>query len=63
VRLPAGSFFAWGAGGQYAFIVPAHDLVVVNRVDRDQHLPEPLLAQVAHLLELVVAAGGFAANP
>jgi CubicO group peptidase (beta-lactamase class C family) len=38
--LPKGSFFALGAGGQYAFVVPADDLVVVSRVDRDQRLPE-----------------------
>jgi len=59
VSLPAGSFFAWGAGGQYAFIIPADDLVVVNRVDRDQHLPEPKLSSVAYLLHLILHAGGF----
>lgn len=59
VRLPEGSFFAWGAGGQYAFVLPAHDLVVVHRVDRDLHLPEPRFASVAHLLALIMRAGGF----
>ena len=59
VRLPEGSFFAWGAGGQYAFVVPAHDLLVVSRVDRDLALPEPRVVDAAHLLELVFRAGGF----
>jgi CubicO group peptidase (beta-lactamase class C family) len=59
VSLPAGSVFAWGAGGQYAFIIPADDVVVVNRVDRDQHLPEPHLSSVAYLLQVILQAGGF----
>ncbi len=57
--LPKGCFFAWGAGGQFAFVVPAHDLVVVSREDRDLHLPEPKLRDVARLLHLVLVAGGF----
>ena len=35
VKLPPGSFFAWGAGGQFAFVMPAYDLIVVHRIDRD----------------------------
>jgi CubicO group peptidase (beta-lactamase class C family) len=31
VTLPPGSFFAAGYGGQYAFVIPAYDLVVVHR--------------------------------
>jgi CubicO group peptidase (beta-lactamase class C family) len=31
VTLPPGSFFAAGYGGQYAFVIPAFDLVVVHR--------------------------------
>ncbi len=57
--LPAGMFFALGAGGQHAFVLPAHDLVVVNRVDRDLHLPQPRMTKVAELLHLVLQAGGF----
>jgi CubicO group peptidase (beta-lactamase class C family) len=57
--LPKGSFFAWGAGGQYAFVVPASDLVVVERVDRDQKLPEPKLTDAIHLLQMTMAAGGL----
>jgi CubicO group peptidase (beta-lactamase class C family) len=30
VNLPTGTFFAAGTGGQYAFVVPGHDLVVVH---------------------------------
>jgi CubicO group peptidase (beta-lactamase class C family) len=59
VRLPAGSFFALGSGGQYAFVSPADDLVVVNRVDRDQQLPELRLPMFATLLDLIRQAGGF----
>ena len=31
VVLPPGSFFAVGYGGQYAFVMPAYDLVIVHR--------------------------------
>ena len=55
-QLPAGSFFAWGAGGQFAFVIPAHDLVVVSRVDRDLHLPEPRLREAAALVRLLLQA-------
>jgi CubicO group peptidase (beta-lactamase class C family) len=30
VNLPTGTFFAAGTGGQCAFVVPAHDLVVIH---------------------------------
>jgi CubicO group peptidase (beta-lactamase class C family) len=59
VRLPKGSFFAQGSGGQYAFVIPVDDLVVVNRVDRDQNLPEPRMQMVATLLDMILQAGGF----
>jgi len=55
-QLPAGSFFAWGAGGQFAFVVPARDLVVVSRVDRDLHLPQPRSREAAQLVRLVLEA-------
>ena len=57
--IPEGTFMAWGAGGQHAFVVPAYDLVVVNRVDRDQQLPEPRLSEVKQLLSLTLKAGPF----
>jgi CubicO group peptidase (beta-lactamase class C family) len=49
VQLPPGSFFAWGAGGQFAFVMPADDLVVVSRAP---HLPEggPSLKKIGRLL-------------
>lgn len=58
-HLPPRSFFAWGAGGQFAFIIPENDLVIVSRVDRDQHLPEPKLGPVLTLMEKIIAAGPF----
>ncbi len=57
--IPEGTFFAWGAGGQYAFVIPAYDLVMVNRVDRDQNLPEPKVSDVKQLLNLTLQAGPF----
>ena len=57
--LPNGTFFALGAGGQYAFVLPASDLVVVGRVDRDQKLPEPRLVDAIRLLRLTMKAGNL----
>jgi CubicO group peptidase (beta-lactamase class C family) len=57
--LPEGSFFAWGSGGQFAFVIPAYDMVIVSRVDRDQKLPAPHIRDVARLLHLIFKAGGF----
>lgn len=57
VRLPAGSFFAAGNGGQYAFVMPAADMVVIHRVDRSiPHFHPVNLTQVGRLLWLVLAA-------
>jgi CubicO group peptidase (beta-lactamase class C family) len=58
--LPAGTFMAIGAGGQYAFVIPADDLVIVSRVDRDLDLPEPRTSQVVGMVRLILQAGGFA---
>jgi CubicO group peptidase (beta-lactamase class C family) len=60
VKLPEGSFFALGAGGQFAFVIPADDLIVVIRVDRDLRLPEPSLSTAATFLHMILEAGGFA---
>ncbi len=57
--LPEGTFFAWGAGGQYAFVIPLHDVVVVYRVDMDQPLPQPRFGDIVGLLRLTLKAGGF----
>lgn len=61
--LPEGTFFAWGAGGQYAFVIPAHDLVVVYRVDREQPRREPRFGDIVGLLRLTLKAGGFGESP
>jgi len=61
--LPPGSFFAQGAGGQFAFVIPAFDLVIVSRVDRDLHLPEPVLHEGLQFARLVFAAGGLGQSP
>jgi hypothetical protein len=53
VKLPSGSFFARGAGGQFAFVMPAYDLVVVGR-DGD-----PSLREIGRLLWLVLDAAGL----
>jgi CubicO group peptidase (beta-lactamase class C family) len=63
IQLPQSSFFAWGSGGQFAFVIPADDLVIVNRVDRDEHLPQPKLHNVSYMVQLILSAGGFAPAP
>jgi CubicO group peptidase (beta-lactamase class C family) len=52
-----GWFTALGAGGQYGFVKPALDIVVVLRVDRDQRLPKPRFADFAEFVQLVAKAG------
>jgi CubicO group peptidase (beta-lactamase class C family) len=59
LHLPAGSYFAWGAGGQFAFIFPHDDLVIVERTDRDRRLTPPTLSDVAELLATIRRAGGL----
>ncbi|GEP58309.1 serine hydrolase domain-containing protein [Reyranella soli] len=57
VEPPQGTFFAQGAGGQYAFVIPGYDLVVVRRgphVDGGASYRE-----IGRLLWLVLDAGGF----
>jgi CubicO group peptidase (beta-lactamase class C family) len=54
-----GWFTALGAGGQYGFVKPALDLVVVLRVDRDQRLPEPKFTDFLEFVQLVAKAGGL----
>jgi CubicO group peptidase (beta-lactamase class C family) len=57
VNLPNGTFFAAGAGGQYAFVIPAHDLVVVHRAVHSEGGPN--LRAVGRLLWLIFDAGKF----
>jgi CubicO group peptidase (beta-lactamase class C family) len=58
VTLPQGTFFAWGAGGQFAFVIPAYDLVIVHRAP---HSPDggPSLREIGRLLWLVLDAAGL----
>ena len=58
VTLPDGTFSARGTGGQYAIVIPAHDLVVVHRAP---HLAaaSPNPRQIARLLWLLLDAGHF----
>ena len=57
VKLPVGTFFAWGFGGQFAFVIPADDLVVVSRAP---HAPGgPSLREMGRLLWLILDAGGY----
>ena len=66
VRVPPGTFAAMGAEGQYAFVIPAYDLVVVHRINSDvpvgplpgQRKPEPTTPQLARLLWLILSAAG-----
>jgi CubicO group peptidase (beta-lactamase class C family) len=52
-----GWYSALGAGGQYGFVKPALDLVVVLRVDRDLRLPEPKFSDFVEFVQLVAKAG------
>jgi CubicO group peptidase (beta-lactamase class C family) len=66
VKVPAGTFAAMGAEGQYAFVIPAYDLVIVHRINSDvpvgrppdQRKPEPTTPQLARLLWLILSAAG-----
>jgi CubicO group peptidase (beta-lactamase class C family) len=61
--LPEGSFLAEGAGGQYALVVPALDLVVVHRIDRDRPFTEPLPRSIGRLFWLILKAEGYDPGP
>jgi CubicO group peptidase (beta-lactamase class C family) len=58
VNLPGGTFFAAGTGGQCAFVIPVHDLVVVHR---GPHIEGGLanLRTIGRLLWLILDAGKF----
>jgi CubicO group peptidase (beta-lactamase class C family) len=65
VKVPAGTFEAMGAEGQYAFVIPAYDLVIVHRINSDPPLaplgprkPEPTFRQIGRLLWLILSAAG-----
>jgi CubicO group peptidase (beta-lactamase class C family) len=56
IPFPRGSFWAEGHLGQYAVVVPALDLVIVNRVDSDLTRRTVGKREMAHLVRLVVEA-------
>ncbi|MGD0347065.1 MAG: serine hydrolase [Terracidiphilus sp.] len=56
IPFPRGSFWAEGHLGQYAVVVPALDLVIVNRVDSDLTKRIVGKREMAHLVRLVVEA-------
>jgi CubicO group peptidase (beta-lactamase class C family) len=58
LKLPPGTYFARGRGGQYAYVIPAFDLVVVHRavIGADSG---PGLKQLGRLLWLLLDAGHF----
>jgi CubicO group peptidase (beta-lactamase class C family) len=66
VIVPPGTFAAMGAEGQYAFVIPAYDLVIVHRINSDlpigtlpgQRKPQPTTPQLARLLWLLLSAAG-----
>jgi CubicO group peptidase (beta-lactamase class C family) len=66
VIVPPGTFAAMGSEGQYAFVIPAYDLVFVHRINSDvpvgtlpgQRKPEPTIQQLARLLWLLLSAAG-----
>ncbi|WP_316224810.1 MULTISPECIES: serine hydrolase [unclassified Bradyrhizobium] len=65
VKVPAGTYEAMGAEGQYAFVIPAYDLVIVHRINSDAALapsgsrrPTPSFRQIGRLLWLILSAAG-----
>ena len=56
VKVPERTFFAWGAGGQFAFVMPAFDLVLIHRAPHQSDID---LRPVGRLLWLVLDAGHF----
>jgi CubicO group peptidase (beta-lactamase class C family) len=56
IPFPRGSFWAEGHLGQYSVVVPALDLVIVNRVDSDMTKRTVGKREMAHLVRLVVEA-------
>jgi CubicO group peptidase (beta-lactamase class C family) len=66
VKVPPGTFAAMGSEGQYAFVIPAYDLVIVHRINSDvpvgtlpgQRKPEPTTPQLGRLLWLILSAAG-----
>jgi CubicO group peptidase (beta-lactamase class C family) len=62
VKIPNGTFSALGYAGQYALVIPVHDLVIVHRLNwdrRDQWTRgAPGSREIARLLWLILSAAG-----
>jgi CubicO group peptidase (beta-lactamase class C family) len=66
INVPAHTYVAMGAEGQYAFVIPAHDLVIVHRINSDvpigslpgQRKPAPSWRHIARLIWLVLSSAG-----
>ncbi|MBL9189579.1 MAG: serine hydrolase [Opitutaceae bacterium] len=56
VKLPEGTYSARGAGGHYVLIIPAHDLVIVHRVNTDISGTSVSAAEFGRLVNLLLAA-------
>jgi len=56
IAFPQGSFWAEGHLGQYAVVVPALDLIIVNRVDEQMTRRTVHKRQMAQLVRMVVEA-------
>jgi CubicO group peptidase (beta-lactamase class C family) len=56
IPFPKGSFWAEGHLGQYAVVVPSHDLIVVNRVDGEMTKRTVHKRQISQLVRMVVDA-------
>lgn len=54
--LPAGSYFAWGNGGQFVIVVPADDLVIVHLARFGSGHTGVRLNKIVHLLALIFSA-------
>src|SRR5262249_931474 len=57
VNLPDGTFFAQGAGGQFAFVIPGQHLIVVHRAVHSEG--EVSLRAIGRPLWLILDAGRF----
>jgi len=58
VRVSGVAYYAAGYHGQFAFVFPDLDLVVVHRVNTDWSEANPTRRQIGRLLWLILSAGG-----
>jgi CubicO group peptidase (beta-lactamase class C family) len=63
MTVPAGTFSARGSGGHYLLVVPAYDLVVVQRVNTDIENRSVSIEEFATLVKLIFAARSQQGSP